>query len=265
MQIGDNLMINNKQFHHLDTIVKEEYSNIVGLSISKNGFILYEKYFNNYSKEDTIHIASATKSIVSILIGIAIEKGYITSVKQNVLDFFPAYRIKRGEKTIQTISIENLITMTAPYKYKYEPYSKVYSSEDWTKAALDLLGGKGSVGEFNYSTVGTHILSGILTHATGMSVLEFASEYLFKPLEIEVPNHVMLENREAYMSFIKDKYVNGWIIEDNHHQGYAALGDGGNVIYVCPSKGLVVAIASSFKARVKDRIELIKKYILTEV
>jgi CubicO group peptidase (beta-lactamase class C family) len=56
-----------------------------------------------------------------------------------------------------------------------------------------------------------------------------------------------------------------WIIEDQSYQGYAALGDGGNVIYVCPSKGLVVAIASSFKPRAKDRTALIKKHILPEV
>ena len=54
-----------------------------------------------------------------------------------------------------------------------------------------------------------------------------------------------------------------WIIE-GEFQAYAALGDGGNVIYVCPLKGLVVAIASTFKPRAKDRIEFIKKNILSE-
>jgi CubicO group peptidase (beta-lactamase class C family) len=320
-------MKNNNKFNNLDKIIKENYTNIAGVTISKNGNILYEKYFNNYYKDDTIHIASVTKSIISILVGIAIDKGYIDSVRQKVLEFFPEYKIKRGEKIIQTIRIQDLLTMTAPYKYKYEPYSKVYSSKDWTKAALDLLGGKRTVGEFKYSTVGTHILSGILTNTTGMALLEFASEYLFKYLKIEVPDNIILENKEAYMAFVKGKYVNGWvvdskgvntggwglclklkdmikigqlflnngiwndmqivskdwikestrkhssfrnlpygylwwIIEDETYKGYAAIGDGGNIIYVCHSKGLVVAITSSFKPRAKDRIEFIKKNII---
>ena len=103
--------------------------------------------------------------------------------------------------------------MTAPYKYKHEPYTKVYSSDDWTKAALDLLGGKGPIGEFKYSTVGTHILSGILTNATNMPLSQFAAEYLLKPLKIEVPDSVALPNREAYMSFIKGKHVSGWVAD----------------------------------------------------
>ena len=101
--------------------------------------------------------------------------------------------------------------MTAPYKYKSEPYTKVYSSDDWVKAALDLLGAKG-IGEFNYSTVGTHILSGVLTNATGQSVHDFATENLFKPLAIKASN-TTIQNKEDYFAFLKDKYVTGWIID----------------------------------------------------
>ena len=48
-----------------------------------------------------VHIASVTKGVMSILIGIAIDKGMIESVNQKVLEFFPDYVIKRGEKTIR--------------------------------------------------------------------------------------------------------------------------------------------------------------------
>ncbi|MBU5234170.1 hypothetical protein KQI01_03270, partial [Vibrio cholerae] len=79
--------------------------------------------------------------VISVLIGIAIDKGYIKNIEQKVLEFFPDYTVKRGEKTIQNITIKNLMTMTAPYKYKSEPYTKIYTSDDWVKATLDLLGG----------------------------------------------------------------------------------------------------------------------------
>lgn len=79
-----------------------------------------------------------TKSVFSALIGIAIDKGYIKYADQKVLDFFPYYNIKPGEKTIQDITIRNLLTMTAPYKYKTESYEKFFTSQNPIQDALDL-------------------------------------------------------------------------------------------------------------------------------
>ena len=193
--------------------IESEYSNTAGLVIQKNGELIYEKYFNGYKEKDTIHVFSVTKSIASILIGVAIDQGYIKSVDQRVLEFFPDYVIKRGEKTIQNIALKNILTMTAPYKYRSEPYTKVYGSEDWTKAALDLLGGKGTVGDFKYSTVGAQILSGVLQNATGKSMLEFAAENLFAPLGISVPEPTVFADKEAHLAFFRDKYVKGWVVD----------------------------------------------------
>lgn len=136
--------------NNFEDLIEKEYSNIAGIAIRKDNHLIYEKYFDGYTPDDALHIASVTKSIISILIGMAIDKGYMKNIEQHVLDFFPNYIVKRGEKTIQNITIANLLSMTAPYKYKSEPYTKVYSSDDWVKAALDLLGGKGSIGVFNY-------------------------------------------------------------------------------------------------------------------
>lgn len=315
--------MNNNPISNFEDLIKNEYSNIAGITITKNENLVYEKYFDGYAKDDVLHVASVTKSVLSVLIGIAVDKDYIKNIEQKVLEFFPDYTIKRGEKTIQNVTIKNLLTMTAPFKYKSEPYTKVYSSDDWVKAALDLLGGKSNIGEFKYSTVGINVLSGILTNATGQSVIDFAKENLFKPLGIKVPNNTFIQNKEDYLSFIKDKYVTGWMadprgvntagwgltltprdmakigqlylnggvwngkqilsskwIEDSTKEksrwgelsygylwwivddSYAALGDGGNVIFINPKQEMVVAIASRFMPRPKDRIELIRKQII---
>ena len=317
----------NSNFQELTEVIKTQYDNIAGIIISKNNEIKYEYYNNNYTGESTIHIASVTKSIISILIGIAIKKKAIKNINQKVLEFFPGYKTKRGEKTIQEITIKNLLTMTAPYKFKYEPYTKVYSSEDWTKASLDLLGGKGKIGEFKYTTVGLQILSGILVNTTGQPIIEFANKTLFTPLEIEKTQNTRIHNKEEHLAFLKDKNVAGWVVdpkgvntagwglslttldilkigklylnkgkwenkqivssewvkESTRKQSqweelpygylwwiikgfetncYAAIGDGGNIIFVYPEKKVIVAITSSFKPRAKDRIELISKNIL---
>jgi CubicO group peptidase (beta-lactamase class C family) len=319
--------MNKAKALELNKLIREEYGNIAGIVVNRNNEIIFENYYKRYNKSDTIHVASVTKSIISSLIGIATDKGFIKSIEQNILDFFQGYEIKRGEKTIQKITIKNLLTMTAPYKFKYEPYTKVYSNDDWSKAVLDLLGGKGKIGKFKYSTVGIQVLSGILTNATGQSLTDFATENLFRHLDIKKPQNVTIKNKDEYFAFLKNKYVTGWvsdskgvntagwglslstndmakigrlylnmgkwndkqilsskwiedsvkehskwgelpygylwwIIDGENKRDYAAIGDGGNVIFVSPDKKMVIAIASRFMPRAKDRVELIKNIII---
>lgn len=314
----------------LEKLVANSYSNTTGIIVLKDGKNLYERYFNGYSAEDAVHVASVTKSVFSALIGIALEKGYIKSIEQKVLEFFPDYRIAEGQKGIQSVTIKHMLTMTAPYQYKSEPYEAFFASDNWINAALGVLGGTEPSNQFTYSAiVGTHILSGILVKATGQSVFDFAVQHLFLPLELSVKNNKILHNKEEQLAFfevgnkssgwaadpqglnpagwgltltpmdmakIGQLYLNGgkwkgeqivskewikestkeqsrctqwgnlpygylwWIMDEKEHS-YAALGDGGNVIYINEKKKLVVSISSLFLPRAKDRIKLIKEYI----
>ena len=152
--------MNHDELHKL---IEDKQPNICQVYCYKNSNAVYSDEWNHYQKEDTCNIMSATKSIIALLIGIAVDKGLIKSINEKVLNFFPDYPIIRGEKTIQNVTVKHLLTMQAPYKCKGDPWTKVCSSDDWTKASLDLLGGrKGLTGEFNYQTVCLHILSGIL-------------------------------------------------------------------------------------------------------
>ena len=310
----------------LESAILREYSNIAGMVVQQNGTIIYENSFNRYTADTAFHVFSVTKSVLSVLIGIAIDKGLIESLDQKVLDFFPEYTPKRGEKTAQLVTLRDMMTMTAPYKYKSAPYTKYFSSESWVKSALDLLGGKGEIGDFRYTPlIGPDILSGILTRVTGLSVLEFAQENLFMPLGIDVSERIVFESKEEQLSIMKDHHGSGWVADpqgintagwglflrpgemakigklllnrgiwdgrqivssewvdestaphsrwgelqygylwwiiDEEARSFAALGDGGNAIYVNPAKNLVVAIASLFKPTAKDRIKFIKQYV----
>lgn len=60
--------------------IQKEYNNTTGIVVLRNNDIIYEKYFNHCDMKNKVHVYLVTKSIVSILIGIAIEKGYIKSV-----------------------------------------------------------------------------------------------------------------------------------------------------------------------------------------
>ena len=101
--------------------------------------------------------------------------------------------------------------MTAPYKYRSTPYTKYFTGPDWVRFSLDLLGGKGPVGEFRYAPlIGPDILTGILTRVTGQSVLDFAKERLFAPLGIPVEQSITFRSREELMAFYKSTDLRVW-------------------------------------------------------
>ncbi len=89
--------MNKQQLAALEETVRNKHGNIAGLVVLQNGQTAYEQYFNGYTAADPVHVFSVTKSIISILFGIAVGKGHIQSVNQPVLDFFPAYT-KAGRK-----------------------------------------------------------------------------------------------------------------------------------------------------------------------
>ena len=216
-------MINLSEFHNY---VARNQSNICQMTIIQNEKTIINDTWNGYKVDDTVHTMSVTKSIVSLLIGIAIEQGLIGSVDDYVLDYFPEYKIKRGEKTIQKVTLKNLLTMTAPYKYKSEPWSKICVQEDWSIAALDFLGGRrGITGEFQYSTLGIHILTGIITAVSKMTTVDFANKFLFEPLLIAPRKIYVAPDAEAHKAFTIEKTAKGKIwFSDNKGVGAAGYG-----------------------------------------
>ena len=195
--------MNKEELHDF---IEKQQPNICQVSAIKNGDFVYSDCWNNYKKDDCTHIMSATKSIMALLIGIAIDKGQIQSVDDKVLDYFPDYKVKRGEKTIFEVTIKHLLTMRAPYKGKGDPWSKVCSSENWTFSSLDFLGGrKGITDEFDYRTVCLHILSGILFRAAKMKTVDFANEFLFKPLGIAEHKNYYAKSAEEHVRFTVEK------------------------------------------------------------
>jgi len=101
-----------KTAEKLDQIIKEEYENMNGMLVVRKGNVIFEKYYNDYGQNDTFHVASVTKTIISALIGICIDKGYIKSVDQKVIEFFPEYK-----RTASEVTVRHLLTMTAPYPF----------------------------------------------------------------------------------------------------------------------------------------------------
>lgn len=187
-------------------LIEKEQPNICQIFAYKDGKVQYSDEWNQYKQTDCTHVMSATKSIVSLLIGIAFDQGLIKSMDDKVLDYFPDYKVKRGEKTIYDVTIKHLLTMKAPYKCKGAPWTKVCSSDDWTLSSLDFLGGrKGITDEFKYQTVCLHILTGILNKVTGMTTVDFANKVLFEPIGVQKHFNYYAETAEQHKAFTMGK------------------------------------------------------------
>ena len=193
-------------------VIEKKYSNTLGVVVYKSGEIILEEYFSGADRNESVHTFSMVKSIVAVLVGVAVDKGFIKGVDQKVLDFFPEYKLKRNQEQLREVTIENFLTMTVPYKFKSEPWTKVCTNQDWGGKVLEMIGGKEQIGErFHYSTLGIQVLSNVLTIATGMSLKNFAQKYLFEPLAIaEVPNANVVD-RASQEAFYKARNNRGWV------------------------------------------------------
>lgn len=175
--------MNKEQLHSYISDSTGNESNICQIYVIKDGETVYDDCWHGFKTEDAMNVNSVTKGVMALLAGIALDRGCINSVDQKVMYFFPDYTVKRGEKTIYDVTIKHLLTMTAPYKGESEPWKKVCTSQDFTIAILDYLGGRrGITGEFRYATLGIQILAGIIERATGEKCIDFANRNLFEPL-----------------------------------------------------------------------------------
>jgi CubicO group peptidase (beta-lactamase class C family) len=159
---------------------------INGIVIIRNGFLVAESYFNGYNKDDYHNIRSVSKSFLSALIGIAIRENHIPNLQTKIMGYFPEYTNDIIDDRFYQVNIHDMITMHAGIDTDHNNYGTIFYSDNWVRTTLNqaLISNPGE--EFHYTTAGTHILSAILTKATGMTSFEFAEEYLFKPLDISL-------------------------------------------------------------------------------
>ncbi len=172
----------------VDFIQREGY-NIHSLLVVRHGAIVSETYFDPNQAEIPHELWSVTKSVVSILTGIAIQKGNIKSVDENVVDFFAGRQIANNDSLKQKITLRHLLTMTSGLEWNEDSPATVSlnamaSSPDWVGYVLDrrVIAEPGTT--FDYNSGGPHLLSAILQKGTGITTASFARKNLFGPLGI---------------------------------------------------------------------------------
>ncbi|NQU85925.1 MAG: serine hydrolase [Mariniphaga sp.] len=170
---------------HSGTVILEVSPTLFSFLLIRDGKILSEKYYNGSNPSHSNNVHSASKCIISALIGIAIDKGYINGINQKILEFFPDYIPNEALK--EDITIEHLLNMTSGFTWE-EDYTEYFieNEEDWVKAILDLPMDSAPGTVFNYSTGNIHLLSAILQKATGISNCDFIYSNLMSYLGVVI-------------------------------------------------------------------------------
>jgi CubicO group peptidase (beta-lactamase class C family) len=197
----------------IERIDHKEYRNVHGIVIVKNGKLVFEEYFEGYAFSysgpwssvlnfrgkrtdfgiDTPHnLASVTKSFTSALVGIAIDRGYIPGVDEQLRSYFPDYSYLSNEQK-DRITLEHLLTMTSGLKWNELELWLGDMNHDLIQLFLvpdpltyvlakPVVTDPGTA--WYYNGGGVNVLGEVIREATGMRMDDFAERYLFGPLGI---------------------------------------------------------------------------------
>jgi CubicO group peptidase (beta-lactamase class C family) len=200
----------------MEEVIAEHSSRIHSILVLKNDKLVFEEYFEGYAlsndpygsdgewmtynRETDHYLASISKSITSILVGIAIDKGYIYSESDKVVDYLPAYSdILTGDKA--EITIEHMLTMTSgfpwdestyPIGHELNDHTYLFNADDPIRWVLErpLEYAPGERWKYNSGT--TNVLAAIVEESSGFTFEEFLDSNLFEPLGIENEDYLII-------------------------------------------------------------------------
>lgn len=169
--------------------------------IIKNDTIIYEHYSGGLNKSSQTTVFSVTKTITSILCGIALKDGYIESVKDPVTKYIP--ELKKKDKMFQQLTIEHLLDMSAGLKfeesYSFNPFSKIselYYGDNTLKTICSMKFISTPGESYHYDSMTTAILGLVIERATGIPYAKYLSDNVWQPLGMEQSATISLDSKK---------------------------------------------------------------------
>lgn len=267
------------------------------LLVIRNGRIVAEASYRGDDLNRRPHdLKSASKSLLSALVGIALDRGWIGGLEARLGELLPDYTADLPEPK-RRIALVDLLSMQAGLaSTSREHYGAWVSTDDWTAAALTRPMESEPGSEYIYSTGNTHLVSAILTEATGRSTLELAREVLLEPVGMEI--HAWQRSPEGYyfggnnlrmtprdlarlgQLYLQEGRWNGrqvvpaswverstrrhaegwperygaygwfwWLPREDPRDSFAAIGYGGQFLYVVPELRMLVVMTSTLEGK----------------
>lgn len=183
--------VDTTRIYQLFSQLQNGENQVHSVLLVKNNQIVIEEYLNDHSADKQHDLRSATKSIISLLLGVAIDQGFVDSIDDPMSKYLKTHvPTKDVDKRKDKITIRHLLTMSTgldcnDWDIKSAGQEdKVYKKKDWIQYTLDLpiVHEPGTVS--NYCSMGVVLVAEIISQASGMSIDKFAGEYLFEPLGI---------------------------------------------------------------------------------
>lgn len=191
-QPGEGLKLDTVLMNSAITQIQNQKSKLHSMLLIHNDELLVEAYFNDHQATEKHDLRSATKSIISLLIGIAIDKGIIKSVQDPIHFYLKNSRSTKNETPEKNdITIAHLLTMSAGLDCNDWDTSskgqedKVYRKKDWIQYTLNLPMVAPPGTKSAYCSMGVVLLAEILQKASGMRLQDFAKKYLFNAMDIK--------------------------------------------------------------------------------
>jgi CubicO group peptidase (beta-lactamase class C family) len=165
---------------------KPDFKNLetVAYLVLKDSAVVHEEYWDGYNADSYSNSFSVAKSIVSLLVGCAIDDGYIRSLNQPVSDFLPEYKIS----TNNTLTLRHLLTMSSgldwdeSYNSPFSITTKAYFGTSIKPLVLNLRVTEKPGVKYKYLSCNTQLLSFVIEKATGMNLSVYASKRLWVPM-----------------------------------------------------------------------------------
>ena len=170
--------------------VSASYYGVDSILIMYQDHLVYEKYFNQGSRNKPHLMASLGKSLLSAIVGIAIDQGHVKSVDESIFPLLPFKLYRNDDHNKQAIQLKHLLTMSSGWQCGgVEDYAKhcgvtMMQKQNPIKWALDLPMAWQPGSRFNYNEAEPRIASAIISIQTGQHSADYGKQYLLQPLGI---------------------------------------------------------------------------------
>lgn len=293
--------MDSTQLDKLAPHIEDELAHINSVVVVRNGVLVHEYYKEGRTAHSGDLVWSITKSVTSILVGIAIDEGLL-ELDHTLADIFDAEQLADSDPSLATVTVRDLLTMTAGIVC---PDDSCHDKSLSTMLAHDLSHEPGTA--FIYDTGATHLLSAVLEQVTGMPLNQYAAQKLFVPLGIEPPPWEIDSEGNPYggkglamwprdmakfgqlvldegiwegKRVVSANYINAatqnqvsevtstqygylfWIKEEGDDKTISAVGYGGQYIMIVPRHELVVVITSDFLPPRSGSESIIEPFII---
>ena len=192
--LNDGLSASNHELKssYLDNLLKElieqKYTGIDSILISKKSTLIFESYFNGFTENDPHDLRSATKSIASLLAGIAVDRKHINSINDSIFSYLKEAPDNPEKGKIKVVDLLKMASGldSDDWKKKSKGHERfMYKHNDWRKFMLNIPLVENPGEYFRYSTGGAFLLGQVIEDAAKEKVDAFAKNTLFDPLGIE--------------------------------------------------------------------------------